>query len=76
MKDLIQFIRTLQWPAVFVGLVLLTGHEWPAVAVTLALAHRRDLSRVLRHRRITVKTPGFQGSIGEDPGEPEGLGER
>ena len=63
MKYLLKIWLLLQWPAVFLVLAALLDDKWPVVAFTLALVFRRDLSAVIRRRRLAVNAMGFKGTV-------------
>jgi hypothetical protein len=58
-----EFAELVQWPAAFTAVVLLTNDKYCSAIVILALVFRHDLSAVIRHRRLSIKWPGFQGDI-------------
>jgi hypothetical protein len=61
-----EFVRLVQWPAIFTAVALLTNDKCWTTIVVLALVFQPDLSAVLRTRRLTIGWPGFQGRIGGD----------
>ena len=66
MREFISFLTVFRWPALFVGLFLLTHQPETSAALVVILAFRDDLSIVLRHRHLQVKMPGFEGTVSED----------
>ena len=72
MKRSIRMAKLIQWPAVYVVLAVMLQDRWSAVAFTLVLVFRNELSVVLRHRRLIVQLLGFRCCLDGDTDSPGG----